>query len=238
MLKILPTIILLFLIFFSCDNHTSHDHHHGTSEEVHRTAYQSSDGLIRWSVDSIFDPTGKHLTSYHYRSQTSTETSIINHNYKRTWSGNRSLFPDYPQQYNATWTLDSLVSYNNNTPPLRQSKIISITLLSSKELSYELSTSLLQSVFNKVQAHAVITTPKLPDYPIITKPFMRFHLSPYPSGRTLKYTNPKFKTQDAVWLEDEQLLLPLDIDVAIAPFSNQAPILYTDSIPKLIDDSL
>ncbi|MFK7797407.1 MAG: hypothetical protein AB8E82_08130 [Aureispira sp.] len=239
--KTLPAFIfaLLFFVFFACDNTSSHDHHHhGSKEEVHRTAYKSPDGKIQWSVDSIYDPTGDHLISYHYRSQVSTQETIINHNYKRTWSGNRSLFPDYPQQYNATWTLDSLVSYTNDATPLRQSKMIHITLLSPKELSYERSTSVLQSVFDKVQAYAVITTPKLPDYPIVSNLLMRFHLSPYPSGRTIKYTNPHFKTQDAVWLEEEQLLLPLDIDMAIAPFSHKASILYTDSLPNITTDSL
>lgn len=236
----LPSILLLWsLIFFACDNHASHDHHHhGSNEKVHSTSYKSPDGKTWWSVDSIFDPTNTHLTSYYYRSQVTTPATIINHNYKRTWSGNRSIFPDYPQQYNAIWTLDSIVSYTNEATPIRMSKMISITLLSPKELSYERSTSLLQAVFDKVQAYAVITTPKLPDYPITSHPLMRFHLSPYPSGRTIKYTNPNFKTQDALWLEEEQLWLPLDIDIAIAPFSQEAPIVYTDSLPNIAADTL
>lgn len=211
-------------------------------QEIHYTStYTLPADNSKWTVDSVYNQAIQGLTHYQYYYIQSNASVLQSYAYERNWSANNAVIPNYSHQYTSTWSIDSTVNYKDGQPTVNTSSTIQATILSPEKLTYATLAPAFQRIYDQLRLQINFQTPRLPDYtPIDDKniPLVRFRLRQTSTdGEKMNYGNLNFLEQDAVWLPQQQIPLPLDLNVS----SNTIPkttmfLVFQDSFPETQPD--
>ncbi|MFK7797406.1 MAG: hypothetical protein AB8E82_08125 [Aureispira sp.] len=243
-------LIIITPLFFltACDTAVSNDPTftqtvHTKEQEIHYTStYTVPADSSKWTVDSVYNEAVQGLTHYQYHYTQSNTTLLQSYAYQRSWSANNAVIPNYNHQYTSIWSIDSTINYKDGQPTLSASSTIQATILSPQKLTYADLAPAFQRIYNQLRLQINFHTPRLPDYtPIDDKnmPLVRFKLRPISTdGEKTNYGNFNFLEEDAVWLPQQQVALPLDLNVKSSTISKTTTFLvFQDSFPEIQPDN-
>ena len=214
-----------------------------TGQEIRYThSYTNPVDNSKWTLDSVYNEAIQGLTHYQYHYTQSNATVLQSYAYQRTWTANNAVIPNYNHQYTSTWSIDSTVNYKDGQPTISASSTIQATILSPEKLTYATLAPVFQRIYNQLCLQINFQTPRLPDYTPIDNenmPLVRFKLRQTSTdGKKMNYGNLNFLEEDAVWLPQQQIMLPLDLNVSsnTIPKTNTS-LVFQDSFPEITTDN-